>query len=198
MTKKTFASISLSLLFLIQACSGSNFQSDKKEGAVPEAAEYSAGSEKSGSSDGAPIKNLSGDDGKINPTDELNLKNCESVWGNDAPARTEDNTRVIHSNISVGSLGVGISDLKKTDKPEYVVVYSSIAVGGAPEWKLLNPNGYYCIVSAINVGTSLTVHLDKAAHIADSKASLNVGSVVEENASVSAINVGSQIKIIRE
>jgi len=191
------SAISLSLFCSLIACSEEKFKADAPQGLQGAANQSGSGTNTSSPESSASSGTPDGQ-GVIKAEDEHNLKSCENAWGKDAPVRTKENVRVIRSTISVGSLGTEISDSEKTEKPKFVLIYSSITVGGAPEWNLLNPNGYYCIVSSINVGTVLTVNLDKSAHLADAKSSIDVGSKVEANIAENSINVGSQIKVFRK
>ncbi len=122
---------------------------------------------------------------------------CAKGWGQEPPVSFEK-VRKIYASVSVGSSGTTLLDKAQTSGPSLTLLYAGVNVGGTPTWELTNPNGWYCIVVTVNVGTELTVKLAQQARLADSKVAVNVGSKSEgEAVSAIGVNVGSNVKVER-
>ncbi len=125
------------------------------------------------------------------------IGNCSKAWGI-APPVSFEVVRKIHASVSVGSSGVTLEDKAQTSGPSLTLLYAGVNVGGTPIWELTNPNGWYCIVVTVNVGTDLTVRLAQSGRLADSKVAVNVGSQTDGSISAVGVNVGSNIKVERK
>lgn len=133
------------------------------------------------------------------PTDKEKeaIGNCSKAWGK-APPTSFETVRKIHASVSVGSSGVTLADKAQTTGPSLTLLYAGVNVGGSPTWELSNPNGWYCIIVTVNVGTNLTVRLAQTSHLADSQVAVNVGSQTNGDVSAVGVNVGSNIKVERQ
>lgn len=180
------------------ACSGSNFEGKTEQSDTPQ------GADSTGVIGEVPTPtpgDVTGGKVVIEPVNEKEEKaiaNCAKAWGGQVPPYSKDGVRKISALVSVASRGVVLSDQQKTEQPQLTILYSAVTVAGTPEWELLNPNGWYCIVSAVNVGTILTVNIDKDAHLADSAVGVNVASDVDSSISAIGVNVGSKIKVVKK
>jgi len=121
------------------------------------------------------------------------LHKCMEKWGElpfgqTIPARTL-------TAISIGGFGTAINDTEETEYPELVLVKAAVNVGGTVNYKFLNPNAYYCIKVNVNVLTDLTIDLHCNARLADSKVSVNVGSVMSDNTAAVGVHVGSVVTV---
>ena len=94
-------------------------------------------------------------------------------------------------------MGNAINDTVATRKPELILVSAAVNVLGSVEYNLLNPNGYYCIDTAVNVNQSLKINLDCQARLTDSRVHVNVGSNVSDQMAGVGVHVGSNIEVNR-
>ena len=192
-----FVPITMILILLSQGCGDSGFKG--QNGTASQA--FATPSENDDSLDESKVGQgtVEGGEVEIAPPNEKEIEaigNCSQAWGLEAPPEFES-IRKIKANVSIGSSGTTLSDLAKTDSPSFTLIYAAVTVGGEPVWQLTNPNGWYCIVVAVNVATNLTVQLDQNGKLADSKVSVNVGSEVDENISAVGVNVGSNVTVER-
>ncbi|MFW7380041.1 MAG: hypothetical protein ACOH5I_14605 [Oligoflexus sp.] len=142
-----------------------------------------------------------GDIGRVevglpNKNEKKAIAACNKAWGDQA-INNFSTVRKIYAAVSVGGIGTTVKDTKQTNQPMLTVVHAGVNVGGSPVWQLENQNGWYCIVTAVNVGAKLTVRLAKNAKLADSKVAVNVGSSVSDEFSAIGVHVGSNIKVER-
>ena len=131
----------------------------------------------------------------VTDEDAASLQNCLVKWRDNLPARFAYYRRIAAS-VSVYGYGTSINDQLRTDGPSLILVAAAVNVGGSPVYNLQNPNGYYCIKVGVNVLTSLQVNLNCAAHLADSKVNVNVGSTVNGTTVAVGVDVMSTIKVV--
>jgi hypothetical protein len=120
--------------------------------------------------------------------DQAALDGCIASWGKNSPFRKGT---AAHSVIapSVKVFGVGgsghVND-SATDKPALVLVRPAVNVMGKTRIHLVNPKGWYCFRSNVNVAGSMEIEAPCSAHIASSKEDgTSVGAVDETNKGVS-------------
>lgn len=98
---------------------------------------------------------------------------CLKAWGNhpfgDRPAH-----RVLSTSVKVFGIGQTSGDHEKTTSPSLVVVNPGVNVMGGSEIELLNPNGWYCLRTTVNVMGGLTIRLACNAQIAMSSGGTTV------------------------
>jgi len=73
--------------------------------------------------------------------------------------------RVISPNVKVFGLGANISDFSKTNYPQLVFIRPSVNVMSKVVYELLNPNGWYCFKSKVNVMGSSLIKLACDSHL---------------------------------
>jgi hypothetical protein len=106
------------------------------------------------------------------------------------------NFKKINAAISILGSGTPIDDKEKTDTPVLILISTTINVGGSPTYNMLNPNGYYCMKTSINLLTDLTINVSCSAHLADSSFKFDVLSDVKgTNPAKNGLYVASKVVI---
>ncbi len=125
------------------------------------------------------------------------IKKCLKAWGGKSPFNEKSEYRKIAAAVSVlGVNGNAINDDQASAGPELVVIAAAVSVLSTPTYRLVNPNGWYCIIADVNVGSKLTVDLHKTAHLADSRVNVSVASNGQAAGAVD-VNVFSNVKVNR-
>jgi len=93
------------------------------------------------------------------------IKMCLNAWGKH-PFGPNPSYRTLGSNVKVFGIGQNIDDLVPTETIELVLVDTGVNVMGSSTMRLLNPNGWYCFKSNVNVMGGLTIEAQCQAHIA--------------------------------
>ena len=124
------------------------------------------------------------------------ISKCLSKWQN-APFTEGSPYRTIAAAVSVGGDDVMINDTQVTNEPALVLIAAGVNVFGKPKYRLLNPNGWYCVVANVNVFTDLTIDLHREARLADSTVSVDVNSNTNDETAAVGVHVGSNIRVIR-
>ena len=113
---------------------------------------------------------------------------CIQSWGKSSPfrkGRAPDS--VIAPSVKVfGVGGSGNVNDHPTDKAALILVRPAVNVMGKTRIRLVNPRGWYCFRSNVNVAGSMEIEAPCAAHIASAKEDgTSVGAVDETNKGVS-------------
>jgi hypothetical protein len=124
------------------------------------------------------------------------LHKCMAKWKNLPFDQTIDNYNKIAASVTVGGFGNAINDTEPTDEPWLTLITAGVNVGGAPTYRLLNPNGYYCIKVNVNVLTNLTIELHCNARLADSKVNVAVISEQDDATAEVGVHVLSDIDVV--
>ena len=99
---------------------------------------------------------------------------CMRAWGSVHPFTDTPPLRTVTGAVRVLGRGSSIADREVTDFPVLVVVQPGVNVLGESEMELLNPNGWYCLRAAVNVGGGLRIKLHCDAHIASASSGTSV------------------------
>ncbi|MEQ1877939.1 MAG: hypothetical protein ABL958_14955, partial [Bdellovibrionia bacterium] len=76
--------------------------------------------------------------------DRDSLEACMKHWGKH-PFKDDSNYRTIAPSVKVFGIGGKVEDSGKTDAPELVLIKPSVSVFSKGTFKLMNPNGWYCL-----------------------------------------------------
>ncbi|UCE90407.1 MAG: hypothetical protein JSW10_06245, partial [Pseudomonadota bacterium] len=104
------------------------------------------------------------------------VKECLAAWGSRHPFRDTSQLRfrVVEGNVKVFGIGSNVTDKASTSYPQLILIKPAVNVMGKSTYNLMNPNGWYCLVSKVNVMASSTINLHCKAHIASSKGGTTV------------------------
>jgi hypothetical protein len=80
-------------------------------------------------------------------TDTETMKKCLNQWTIHPFATvTKANSKSIGIGVAVGPFQIGgVNDLSPSPEPQLVVVNATLNLGGKATYKMLNPNGWYCL-----------------------------------------------------
>jgi hypothetical protein len=140
----------------------------------------------------AGVPGLSGDSAEMTA-----IGKCMTSWSAIKPQKFTQ-VRKVYASVAVLSSGTAIKDEVATDGPALVLIYAGVNVLGDAKWELRNPNGWYCVVTNVNVLANLTVQIAREAKLTDSAVKVDVlnGSNTADTAGV-GVNVGSNVKVER-
>jgi hypothetical protein len=96
---------------------------------------------------------------------ERSIENCLSAWGIH-PFGNNPRYRTLAVSVKVFGIGGSTADTGRTDGPALVLVNPGVNVMGETTLELLNPNGWYCLRSNVNVMGNLRIRADCRAHLA--------------------------------
>ena len=99
---------------------------------------------------------------------------CMRAWGSQHPFTDTPPLRTVSGAVRVLGRGSSVADREVTDFPVLVVVHPGVNVLGESEMELLNPNGWYCLRAAVNVGGGLRIKLHCDAHISSATSGTSV------------------------
>ena len=113
------------------------------------------------------------------------VSSCLKSWGSH-PFGAQPRYRTLATSVKVFGIGQGTTDTVVTDKPELILVNPGINVMGGSTIELLNPNGWYCFRSNVNVMGGMTIRAHCKARIASGIEGVTVAS---NNAEGKAVTV---------
>ena len=104
------------------------------------------------------------------------IRSCLGSWP-DNPFRGDEppHYRVLGSSVSVLGIGGEVADDETTSEPQLVLVKPSVNVLTKGQFRLMNPNGWYCFESAVTVLAKSEITAACGAHIASSIDGVTVG-----------------------
>lgn len=92
---------------------------------------------------------------------------CLKTWGKH-PFGSIPNYKTLSTSVKVFGIGSNTEDTESTHSPVLVLVNPGVNVMGGSTIALLNPNGWYCLKSNVNVMGGLTIKTHCKAHLASS------------------------------
>lgn len=114
------------------------------------------------------------------------ISNCLKGWG-EHPFGSKPKYRVLSSSVKVFGIGQSTDDTAVTKGPDLVLIDTGVNLMGGSTLQLLNPNGWYCFNSNVNVMGSLTIKAHCKAHLAAASNGLTVMGGDPSNKSVTVL-----------
>jgi hypothetical protein len=96
---------------------------------------------------------------------ERSIDACLNAWVSH-PFGTRPGYRSLATSVKVFGIGGSTADTERTDGPSLILVNPGVNVMGKTTLELLNPNGWYCFRSNVNVMGALEIRADCRAHLA--------------------------------
>ena len=96
---------------------------------------------------------------------ERSIDSCLSAWVTH-PFGKSPRYRSLATSVKVFGIGGSTADTERTDWPSLILVNPGVNVMGEATLELLNPNGWYCFRSNVNVMGTLKIRADCRAHLA--------------------------------
>ena len=94
---------------------------------------------------------------------------CLASWPDHPFDANNPTFRSVSGKFKIFGIGEDINESTPTDKPELVLIHPNVSVMTGSTMTLMNPNGWYCLISKVNVMASSTINLHCKAHLASSK-----------------------------
>ena len=103
------------------------------------------------------------------------IKSCLAAWG-ETPFRSaeEQPFKVLSASVKVLGVGQDVSDETETEQPLLVLVKPSVNVLTKSNFRLMNPNGWYCFAANVTVLAKSEITAHCRAHLASSRDALAV------------------------
>lgn len=114
------------------------------------------------------------------------IGSCLNAWG-EHPFGSHPRYKTLASSVKVFGIGQNTDDLIATKKPELVLVDTGVNIMGGSTMQLLNPNGWYCFISNVNVIGGLTIKTHCKSHLASAANGLTVLGGDPSNKSVTVL-----------
>ncbi len=114
------------------------------------------------------------------------MNRCLTAWG-DHPFGKNPKYKTLSTSVKVFGIGQSSSDSETTAKPSLVMVNAGVNVMGASKVELLNPNGWYCLKSNVNVMGGMKIKAHCKAHLASAVEGVTVLGNNSENKAVTVM-----------
>lgn len=102
------------------------------------------------------------------------VRACLASWPNHPFDANNPSFRSVSGGVKIFGIGQDINESTPTEKPELVLIHPNVSIMTGSSMTLTNPNGWYCLVSKVNVMASSTINLHCKAHLASSKGGTTV------------------------
>ncbi len=102
------------------------------------------------------------------------VRACLSSWPDHPFDANNPSYRSVSGKFKIFGIGEDINESIPTEKPELVLIHPNVSIMTGSSMELMNPNGWYCLISKVNVMASSTINLHCKAHLASSKESTTV------------------------
>jgi len=99
------------------------------------------------------------------------------------------------TSVKVFGIGRNPADTERTESPSLVLVNPGVNVMGGTTFELLNPNGWYCFRSNVNVMGKFSIKAHCKAHLASASDGVTVLGSNSENKSVTVMG-STQIALV--
>lgn len=117
---------------------------------------------------------------------DSSIATCLRAWGKHPFGRSPRYT-TLATSVRVFGIGQRPADTVRTDSPSLVLVNPGVNVMGGTTLELLNPNGWYCFKSNVNVMGGLNIRAHCKAHLASVSSGTTVLGSNSDNKSVTVL-----------
>lgn len=114
------------------------------------------------------------------------IASCLRAWG-EHPFGTNPTYKTMATSVMVFGIGKQSADTQRTDTPSLVLVNPGVNVMGGTTVDLLNPNGWYCFRSKVNVMGNLHIRAHCQAHLASAHDGVAVLGTDQKDKSVTVL-----------
>lgn len=97
------------------------------------------------------------------------VRACLASWPDHPFDANNPSYRSVSGKVKIFGIGDDINESIPTEKPELVLIHPNVSIMTGSSMELMNPNGWYCLISKVNVMASSTINLHCKAHLASSK-----------------------------
>ena len=114
------------------------------------------------------------------------IASCLKAWG-PHPFGKNPRYKTLETSVKVFGIGQNPADSERTSSPSLVLVNPTVNVMGGTTMELLNPNGWYCFRSNVNVMGGLSIKAHCKAHLASAADGVTVLGSSSANKSVTVM-----------
>ena len=122
------------------------------------------------------------------------IASCLRAWGKQ-PFGSNPRYKTLSTSVKVFGIGANPADTERTGAPALVLVNPGVNVMGGTTLELLNPNGWYCFKSNVNVMGSLRIKAACKAHLASAHDGTTVLGSNSDNKSVTVMGK-TQVELV--
>ncbi|MGZ8223451.1 MAG: hypothetical protein ACXWT0_17550 [Methylobacter sp.] len=122
------------------------------------------------------------------------ISSCLKAWGKH-PFGINPVYKTLGTSVKIFGIGQNTMDSELTNSPSLVLVNPEVNIMGGTTIELLNPNGWYCFRSNINVMGSLSIRAHCKAHLASAKEGVTALGSNSGNKSVTIMG-STQIELV--
>jgi hypothetical protein len=122
------------------------------------------------------------------------IASCLRAWGQH-PFGRNPGYKTLAASVKVFGIGQNTMDSERTDAPSLVLVNPGVNVMGGTTLELLNPNGWYCFRSNVNVMGKLSIRAHCKAHLASATDGVTVLGSNSTNKSVTVMG-STQVELV--
>jgi len=122
------------------------------------------------------------------------IASCLRAWGAH-PFGSNPQFKTIAASVKVFGIGQNPADTERTELPSLVLVNPGVNVMGGATLELLNPNGWYCFRSNVNVMGKLSIKAHCKAHLASASDGVTVLGSNSANKSVTVLG-STQVQLV--
>lgn len=97
--------------------------------------------------------------------DDSAVHSCLKAWGKH-PFGKNPSYKTLSTAVKVFGIGKDTRDTEETSHPALVMVNPGVNVAGGKVVQVLNPNGWYCFRTTVNVMGGMTIKAHCKAHLA--------------------------------
>ena len=117
---------------------------------------------------------------------DSSVASCLRAWGKH-PLGANPTYKTLSTSVKVFGIGKDTADTERTETPALVMVNPGVNVMGGTTVELLNPNGWYCFRSNVNVMGSLIIRAHCKAHLASAHDGVSVAGSDQSDKSVTVL-----------
>ena len=122
------------------------------------------------------------------------IASCLKAWGTH-PFGKNLQYKTLGTSVKVFGIGQNPADTERTNSPSLVLVNPGVNIMGGTTMELLNPNGWYCFRSNVNVMGKLSIKAHCKAHLAAASDGVTVLGSNSANKSVTVMG-STQIELV--
>lgn len=111
---------------------------------------------------------------------------CLKAWGSH-PFGKNPQYKTMQTSVKVFGIGKNTGDTERTNAPSLVLVNPGVNVMGGARIDLLNPNGWYCLRTTVNVMGGVKIRAHCKAHLASTSDGTTVIGSNTENKGVTVM-----------
>jgi hypothetical protein len=122
------------------------------------------------------------------------IASCLKAWGTH-PFGKNPQYNTLGTSVKVFGIGQDPADTERTSSPSLTLINPAVNVLGGTTIELLNPNGWYCFRSNVNVMGGLTIRAHCKAHLASAVDGVTVLGSSSANKSVTVMG-STQVELL--